>query len=100
LAINSVSGDMGPRVAFVAIRASKGGLSKALHSRQRPDFVTSIDECGICKCRWLSKDLAAASCGSASTNEYNIMSFLVSEVPLDETRLALPPAPVSVIKFA
>src|ERR1700736_1073682 len=61
--------------------------------------MTSMDDCGISKCGWFSKDFAAASCDSASTNEYNIISFLVSEVPLDETRLVLPPTPVSVIIF-
>src|ERR1700677_3582226 len=62
--------------------------------------MTSMDDCGICKCGWFSKASAAASCDSASTNEYNMMSFLVSDTPPVETCLVLPPAPVSVIILA
>src|SRR5271166_6370456 len=61
--------------------------------------MTSIDDCGICKCGWFSNNFVAASCDAASMIEYNIISFLVSEIPLEVTRLVLPPASVLTIIF-
>src|SRR6478735_9966165 len=34
-----------------------------------------MEDCGICKCGWPSNALAAASCDSASTSEYSMISF-------------------------
>src|SRR5262249_59418975 len=63
--------------------------------------MTSIEDCGICRCGCPSNDFAAASCDSACTTEYNMMSFLVSDVPRVLTSLVLPtPAPTSTNIFA
>jgi len=52
--------------------------------------MTSIEDCGIWRCGCPSNDFAAASCDSACTTEYNMMSFLVSDVPRVLTGLVLP----------
>jgi len=44
--------------------------------------ITSIDDCGICRCGWFSNAFAAASCESASMYEHSMMSFLTSATPL------------------
>src|ERR1700733_13388151 len=86
-------------------RPPRGGLSKIRsgislfgNGRYIPPigltYMTSMDDCGICRCGWFSKAFAAASCDSASTKEYKIISFLVSDTPLVVTRLVFPPASV------
>jgi hypothetical protein len=59
--------------------------------------MTSMEDCGICRWGWFENASAAASCVSASTIEYSMMSFLVSEIPFDVTRFVFPPALVSTI---
>ena len=72
---------------------------KTLHSPIGLISMTSIDDCGICKCGWFSNNFVAASCDTAFMIEYNIISFLVSEIPLEVTRLVFPPASVLTIIF-
>src|SRR5882672_4051189 len=52
--------------------------------------MTSMEEPGICRCGLSSNILAAASCDSASTIEYQLRSLRTSEIFFELTRFVFP----------
>src|SRR3954469_3062295 len=94
------AGPVGERFCFRTTQCPGDNESYAIPCNEWIS-MTSIEDCGIWRCGCPSNDFAAASCDSACTTEYNMMSFLVWDVPRVLTSLVLPrPAPPSTNIFA